>query len=76
MKLHVAGTDQGQVVEIAYGWSDGALYRRIRDRSDGTETWAVAEEDAAGAVPETWCGDVQPPVSDDDWAPCDAPAED
>lgn len=30
---------QGQIVTVSYGWHNGNLYRRVRDRSDGATSY-------------------------------------
>jgi hypothetical protein len=54
MQLHTAPEDQGQIVEVSYGWDDGYLYRRTFDQSDRTECWEVADEEEAAGLPEGW----------------------
>ena len=51
----VAQRDQGQIVEIAYGWDmeTGELIERITDRSDGEVTTRVVEL-ADGATWDGW----------------------
>jgi hypothetical protein len=54
MMLIVPPENQGQIVEVAYGWHEGRLYRRTHDRSDRTTCWEVADEDEAADLDETW----------------------
>ena len=72
MKLIAAPEDQGQTVEIAYGWHDGSLYRRHLDRSDGAVEWQVANQEESDQLPEGW-GVQNGPPGITEWAPCDDP---
>ena len=70
--LHTPPEHQGQIVETSYGWHDGCLYRRIVDRSDGSVTWEVADEDASDQLPPHWQA-INGPPRIDAWTRCDAP---
>lgn len=77
MPMGVAPEDQGQMVEVSYGWIDGRLYCCSLDRSDGTEQWYVATKRAMDRVPETWCiANGPPPVCEREWRPCPRPRDD
>lgn len=46
MKMYTRPIDQGQMVEVSYGYSsDGYAYRRTTDRSDGSVSWECGELD-------------------------------
>jgi len=34
MRLSIPRANQGQIVEVSYGWNDGDIYRHTLDRSD------------------------------------------
>ena len=72
MKMYTRQEDQGQIVEISYGYGyDGTAYRRTFDRSDRSETWESGELDW-DEEPEGDAGpDHVPCVLE--WVPCEAP---
>lgn len=76
MMMSTPTTMQGQTVERSYGWADGSLYRRTLDRSDGSVSWAVADDESAAALADAGYGtgteDHAPRVAE--WTPCDEPA--
>lgn len=74
MMLHVPPENQGQVVEVAYGWHEGRLYRRAVDRSDHSVKWYVADERSAKRLNGTWWPWMTRP-SVRAWARCQAPAD-
>lgn len=39
------GENQGQIIEISYGWVDGKPYMHVLDRSDQSERWYTGEPD-------------------------------
>lgn len=46
MRMYTRPVDQGQIVEISYGYdSEGGAYSRAFDASDRTEAWAYGEID-------------------------------
>jgi len=73
MKMYVRPVDQGQIIEVSYGYdSDGNAYRRTNDRSDGSVTWERGELD--------W--DREPEGTDQNhvpcvvaWEPCEPPKD-
>lgn len=76
MLLEVDPVDQGQIVEVAYGWHNGRLYLRIVDLSDapGAPTrWYVAdkEESDSPLLQEHEIANGRPPVRK--WTACDDP---
>ena len=73
MMMHTPAANQGQMVEVSYGWCDGALYRRITDRSDRSVSWARADDDEAAVEAESSIGlwDAEPSVTT--WIACDEP---
>lgn len=46
LHFHVRPSDQGQIVEVAYAWDHGhdRVVRRTFDRSDQSESFAIAED--------------------------------
>ena len=78
MKLGTPRANQGQIVEISFGWCDGRLYRHTFDQSDRTELWDVADKDESNEVPESYDpgGDDYGPPGVKTWMPCAAPVED
>lgn len=72
--LHTPPRNQGQIVETSYGWSDGFLYRRIVDTSDGSVLWEVAAEEEADQLPEGWQA-VNGSPDIDTWTLCDRAPE-
>jgi len=73
MKMYTLLKDQGQVVEVSYGYGgDGTAYRRRHDRSDGSTTWEVGDLDW-DLEPEGVSTERIPCVIE--WVPCDPPAE-
>jgi hypothetical protein len=62
MVLHIPRANQGQIVEVSYGWHEGDLYRRALDRSDRSvvirvlrSPWDHVDEGSAEADElETW----------------------
>lgn len=74
MILHTPPENQGQIVEISYGWHEGDLYKRVYDRSDRSTQWYRASSQrqinryiASGSEP--W--DEEPSISA--WKACDDP---
>jgi hypothetical protein len=41
--MHISPANQGQMIERAYLAHDGMVYRRVRDKSDGTTEYAVSK---------------------------------
>lgn len=73
-KWLMPGSEQGQTVQTDYAWIEGSLYRRTTDRSDRSVSYAVADEDEASEVPETWLAiNGHPRVRT--WTPCPEPKE-
>lgn len=75
MTMIVPPECQGQIVEVSYGWFEGSLYRRTRDRSDGTDLWSVADERGAAKLAETSWHPVNsaPPLGARRWKRCADP---
>lgn len=73
MKLYTRRQDQGQIVEVSYGYSDGQAYRRIHDRSDRTTTWYCGDIDW-DREPEHEDHDCEPCIVGD-WRPCAEPRD-
>ncbi len=74
MRLHTPPCNQGQIVEVSYGWHEGRLYMRIYDRSDRatSASWYIADEDEANAIHESWHPvNSEPNVTE--WTPCGDP---
>jgi hypothetical protein len=68
-------SEQGQIVENAYGWHDGEYYLRAFDRSDRSTTWYVADKDSRDALIESSYdagGDNHTPRVKT-WTPCEDP---
>lgn len=66
--------NQGQMVEISYGWHDGGLYRRRYDHSTRTATYAVADEDSAARLAQSgWDAINGSPDGVQTWTPSDNP---
>lgn len=71
MKMYTRGEDQGQIVEVSYGYdSEGGAYRRTTDRSDGSVTWEHGDLDW-NREPEGTDNERAPCVVA--WTPCKAP---
>lgn len=60
MKMYTRRADQGQAVEVSYGFAGGQAVERVHDRSDRTTTWYLGEVD--------W--DREPEHEDTDHVPC------
>lgn len=45
MKMYTPMENQGQIVEISYGWDDGIVYMRMHDLSNGITRWYRADPD-------------------------------
>lgn len=74
MKMYVRPVDQGQIVEVSYGYDyDGYAYRRTLDRSDRSEVWKRGELDWDREPEETDQNHVPCVVS---WEPCKPPSDD
>lgn len=77
MIWHVPPACAGQIVEVAYGDPcDGSLWRRTRDRSDGSVRYESADADSCGCDGE--CGCWSPQTAEPtgyDWSPADPPVE-
>jgi len=77
VKLATPRADQGQIVEVSYGWHDGSYFRKTYDRSDRTITWDVADEDSSDRLAMTGYdaggADYAPTI--DGWTPCEEPKE-
>lgn len=43
MEFYVPPINQGQIVEVAYAAWRGVVFRRTRDRGDGSVVYAMAE---------------------------------
>lgn len=72
MMLITPPENQGQMVEVSYGWHEGRLYRRTFDRSDLSESWAVADEEEAQELDESWDpANGRPPIKT--WVDCQDP---
>lgn len=75
MQLDTPPQNQGQIVEVSYGWHEGTLYRRVYDHSDRSEAWSRADADAARELASTdwepWNADC--PLERDDWVACADP---
>jgi hypothetical protein len=54
-RFNVAPSDQGQIVEVAYGMWVDMVYRRVTDRGDRTVTYAVSKA-LAGDDGDYWNG--------------------
>jgi len=75
IKMYTRPVDQGQIVEVSYGYGCGGYaYRHTLDRSDGSGTWERGEVD--------W--DREPLVEETDenhvpcvtqWDECEVPQE-
>lgn len=79
MTMHTPPENQGQIVEVSYGWSvsiPGTLYKRVHDRSDRSTQWYVASnDDEVADYQESSSGlwDAAPPIAT--WTPCDEPTD-
>jgi hypothetical protein len=61
LSMYVRPEDQGQMVEVSYGYSsDGRAWKRVLDRSDRSEDWYVGDLD--------W--DCEPEETNQDHIPC------
>lgn len=74
MKLHTPPENQGQMIDVSYGWHEGYLYRRTYDESDRSTAWHRASDDeevqgyiASGEQP--W--NSEPPIKS--WEKCKDP---
>ena len=77
MTLHTPPRNQGQIVEVSYGWVNETLYQRVHDRSDRSTHWycATAEDEVDAYIEsgrEPW--NEEPAI--ETWTPCDEPHED
>jgi hypothetical protein len=73
MKMYTRRIDQGQAVEVSYGYGyDGTAYCRTHDRSDGSVVWqrGVIDWDRE---PEGVDYDRVPCV--ESWERCDSPRD-
>lgn len=74
MRMHTPPECQGQTVEVSYGWgADGRLYRLSCDRSDGTETWAVADRSQSDRLSDGWSPANTAPPLVTRWRRCGRP---
>ena len=74
MKFYTRQQDQGQIVEVSYGYDcSGNAYRRTIDRSDGSVTWERGELDW-DREPEGVDTEHVPCVVE--WKPCKEPSFD
>jgi len=64
---HTPPANQGQIVEISYGWNDCRLYRCTYDSSDRTIVWEILDQRSSDALPDDWH-----PVNGSPSAPADA----
>lgn len=73
--MYTPRKNQGQIVDVSYGWHDGSLYRRTIDRSDKSMEWAVADDRSARKEAESEVGlwDRAPEVRS--WRPCVEPSD-
>lgn len=73
--MHTPPENQGQIVEVSYGWHDGDLYERTYDHSDRTSVWSRAPKRVSARLATTdwepWNG--EPPVSTRQWRRCADP---
>lgn len=74
MQMITPPENQGQMVEVSYGWHDGRLYRRTYDRSDRAESWDIADEEDSNNLPESWCA-VNGGPGRMRWEVCDKPGD-
>jgi hypothetical protein len=73
--MYTPPQNQGQMIEVSYGWLEGDLYRRVRDTSELSVNWFVLRaKDGADTIAEDVWSDV-PNVPDDAWTPCAGPRE-
>lgn len=75
--MHIPPENQGQIVEVSYGWIEGRLYKRSLDKSDRTEDWWVARDSEAlrdyqESSSELW---NEPPPEKITWKNCEDPKE-
>ena len=80
MRMETPRSEQGQIVERSYGWSDsgdGAYYMRVHDRSDRSTAWYRADMESSAALAETSYDaggdDSAPEIAE--WIPCSEPRE-
>lgn len=75
MTMYISPRNQGQIVDVAYGWIEGVLYRRTHDRSDRTTVWHRARPEASAGVREDVWNDA--PELDESlaWVACSEPSE-
>ena len=74
MYMYTRPVDQGQIVEVSYGYdSIGGAYRRTFDKSDNSELWSYGVVDW-DKEPEGIDYNRVPCVID--WVSCDKPMED
>jgi hypothetical protein len=74
INLFTPPANQGQMIEVSYGWSEGVLYQRRFDHTDRSARWYRAPEDEASAIAESWHPvNSAPPITH--WTPCDAPGD-
>jgi hypothetical protein len=64
IRIDVPQRNQGQIVEVGFGWDEGQLYRRVKNQNDGSILWYVAEEES-----EWEPGDTEGPteVAEQNW---------
>lgn len=75
MRKGTPRVNQGQTVEMSYGWHDGCYYRCTLDRSDGSQTWHIADDESAELLAEIGYdagGDCEEPTIAE-WAACKEP---
>ena len=81
MTIHIPRRNQGQIIEVGYGWhlgDDSAdLYRRVYDRSALTiEWWRASDKEEVVAYAETSSELWEEPPPMTEWEPCADPTED
>ena len=74
MTMYTPPENRGQIVDISYGWCDGNLYRRVRDRSDSSTQWYRAtDETEINAYVESGSESWNEEPSVKAWTACDHP---
>jgi hypothetical protein len=74
MRMQTPPENQGKMVAVSYGWSDGSLYKRVYDASDRSESWYVCDDESAQEIPEEWdAANGEPPIENEIWTECAKP---
>lgn len=74
MRLITPPKNQGQIVDVSFGWHECALYRCTYDQSDRSVQWEVLDDEISDGIVEDWCAvNGAPDVPEWAWISCEDP---